>query len=466
MMDRRRFLKHSAWTGAALAAGSLSANEIAPRILPESAIFEPNSSHWAQAQPPANPALKENLEADFAILGGGFTGLSAAYYLRRAVPDKHVVVLEAKACGNGASGRNGAMVLNLTAERYMELSSDPAMDKKIYDLTAENIARLHQLSTDTGIDCELDTKGALQVFNTAEDLAAGMTYVRKARDLGMPFELWTNDQVHDALGTGIYAGALFDPQAGQVHPMKLLAAWKRAAENSGVLVYENTAAVKVKTAEGHTITTSGGYRVKARNLVIATNAYSSKLGFFRNAITPIFQYVGMTAPLSESIMNDLRWKSRMPFNDSPTLVHYLGLTRDNRVHIGGGRADYRFNNGLRTPANAKAAYSALQSDLNRIFPALAKVEFETTWSGIVDMTLNFSPTVGKLGNDLYYAVGFCGHGVNLTSLFGRILADLAAGEEDRWREFPFVNHQPPYVPNEPFRWLAVETLLAWYRVAG
>ena len=467
-MDRRKFLKNTAMAGAAAASGALATNQLSPRFLPESPVFAANRSHWAEAQPAANPALGQNLECDFAVIGGGFTGLSSAYYLRKKFPQARVAVLEARGCGNGASGRNGAMVLNLTADRYMDFSSDPALDKKIYDLTAENIQRLHQLSAETGIDCELDTNGAVQVFNTASDLATGRQYVEKARGLGMPLEIWSKEQVREALGTDVYEGGLLDPQAGQVHPMKLLAAWKAAAQAAGVTVYEDTPVRKVAPGEVHALETSNGHSVKAKSLVLATNAYSSKIGFFRNAISPIFNYVGMTAPLSESALSDLGWKSRLPFDDSRTLVYYLGLTRDHRIHIGGGRADYTFNAGLGDRSDATSAYEQLQRELARIFPKLAGISFESTWSGIVDMTLDFAPTVGTMGKhgNLYYAVGFCGHGVNLTSLFGRILADLAAGEGERWRGLPFVNHRPPYVPNEPFRWLSIQALMEWYRMAG
>ena len=118
-------------------------------------FFEPNEKpYWARSQSTQNPALAENLEADVAIVGGGFTGLSTAYYVRKNSPAKSVIVLEAMGCGNGASGRNGAMLLNMTADRYMHLSSDPATDKRIYDLTTENIRFLKSVAAETGIDCE------------------------------------------------------------------------------------------------------------------------------------------------------------------------------------------------------------------------------------------------------------------------------------------------------------------------
>jgi len=170
--SRRRFLKNAARAGGGVALGAVGLNQISPRIWREPMVFEPNRSYWARSQPPPNPPLTENITADVAVIGGGFTGLSSAYYIRTVSPRKRVVVLEAKGCGNGASGRNGAMVLTMTDDRYMQLSSDPAVDKRIYDLTAQNIQTLLKLSTATGIDCELETNGALQVLNTSEEIKA------------------------------------------------------------------------------------------------------------------------------------------------------------------------------------------------------------------------------------------------------------------------------------------------------
>ena len=146
--------------------GAVGLNQISPRIWREPLELAPNRSYWARSQPPQNPPLTEDISVDVAILGGGFTGLSAAYYIRTVSPHKRVALLEAKGCGNGASGRNGAMVLTMTEDRYMDFSSNPAIDKQIYDLTAANIRTLAKLSASTGIDCELETNGALQVLET------------------------------------------------------------------------------------------------------------------------------------------------------------------------------------------------------------------------------------------------------------------------------------------------------------
>jgi gamma-glutamylputrescine oxidase len=464
--NRRSFLKTTALAGTGLAAGCVALNELSPRIWREEMYFEPNHSYWAQSQVPLNPALSADMDVDVAIIGGGFTGLSTAYFIRKNSPAKSVVVLEAIGCGNGASGRNGAMLLNMTADRYMNLSSDPAMDKKIYDLTSTNIRFLTSLVAASGVDFEIDTNGSLQVLNTESDVADCKAYVEKARGLGIPVEFWSKDQTTAALGSNVYQGAFYDPHSGQLHPMKLVHALKSLAESSGATIFENTPVTHIAEGALLVISTLSGHSLRAKSLVLGTNAYSSRLGYFRSSVVPVHNYVGITPQLSEATLSQIGWRKRIPFSDSRTLVHYLGLTRDNRIHIGGGISDYSFNDGVRDLPKRDARFAGLQRELVRIFPGLAGISFEATWSGLVDCSLDFSPAVGRTGKfkNIYYGLGYSGHGLNMTSLFGRIIADLERGAGDAWKDFPFVNHSLFYLPNEPFRWLGAQASMAYYRL--
>jgi glycine/D-amino acid oxidase-like deaminating enzyme len=466
LSSRRRFLKKAAFAGGGALLGTVGLNQICPRIWREPLEFEPNRSYWARSQPLPNPPLKKDIAVDVAVLGGGFTGLSAAYYIRSISPHKRVVVLEAKGCGNGASGRNGAMVLTMTADRYMHFSSAPAIDKKIYDLTAENIRTLSKLSVATGIDCELETNGALQVLSTSEDMQAAKAYVRQARFLGMPVEFWDKQRLVDAIGTEVYEAAFFDPNGGHIHPMKLVHVFKAAAENAGAEIYENTTVASIEEGRENLLHTSSGHSIKAKSLVLATNAFTSRLGFFRNSIVPVHEYVAVTQPFSGQQLAEIGWRKRVPFNDSRTQVFYLGLTEDGRIHIGGGSPSYFFNGGVGDASNGAYHCAQLQRELVRIYPSLSGVKFESGWNGVVDWSLDESPSVGCTGSNknIFYGLGYSGHGVNLTSVFGRIIADLEAGREQPWKQFPFLNARLDYVPNEPFRWLGAQTGLAWYRL--
>jgi gamma-glutamylputrescine oxidase len=174
----------------------------------------------------------------------------------------------------------------------------------------------------------------------------------------------------------------------------------------------------------------------------------------------------MTQPFTEQQLAEIGWRKRVPFNDSRTDVFYLGLTRDHRLHIGGGRPDYFFNGGAGNASIATSHISQLQRELVRIYPSLSGVKFELAWDGIVDWSLDESPSVGCTGKhqNIFYGLGYSGHGVNLSSVFGRIIADLEAGREEPWKQYPFLNASLDYVPNEPFRWLGAQTGLAWYRL--
>ncbi|HUE11891.1 MAG TPA: FAD-binding oxidoreductase, partial [Steroidobacteraceae bacterium] len=432
--SRRRFLKNSAWAAGGAVLGAVGLDRVSPWIWRAPLPLEPNGSYWARSQPPLNPKLTEDLTVDVAVLGGGFTGLSAAYFVRSLSPGKSVVVLEARGCGNGASGRNGAMVLNLTADRYMNFSSDPSMDKQIYDLTAENIRFLSKLSAATGIDCELDTQGALQVLGSEDDVRAAKAYVRQARSLGMPVEFWEPPRVAGALGTSVYQGGFFDPAGGHIHPMKLVHVFKTAAENAGAKIYENTPVVDIEEGREHLLRIRDGRTVRAKSLVLATNAFTPGLGFLRNSILPVQEFVAMTQPFSERELTDIGWRLHVPFNDNRTEVFYLGLTQDRRILIGGGTPRYSFNNAPTDNGVARSHVSQLQRELKRIYPKLAGVEFAQSWDGVVDWSVDASPSVGCTGRhkNIFYGIGYSGHGVNLTSVFGRIIADLEAGREELW----------------------------------
>jgi glycine/D-amino acid oxidase-like deaminating enzyme len=464
--DRRGFLRRTAIVGVATTSVAATVNSVFPSLVPEASVFETNRSLWAQALPEASLPLQKDIEVDVAVIGGGFTGLSAAYYLKKNSEPDRVALLEAVRCGNGASGRNGAMLLTATEDRYMEWSGDPGLDKRIYDLTADNARRLLALSAQLNCDAEIEINGALQMCNTREIAKQAREYAEKAQRAGIPCEFWDQQKIVSVVGTSAYPAALYDPNSGQVHPGKLVRMFKRAAELTGVEIYEQSPVVHMEEDEFAVITLANGKTVRARNVILATNAYSSKLGYLRRAVTPVFDYVAVTAPLQAERLAEIGWNRRIPFNDSRTEVFYLGLTKDNRVHIGGGHVDYVFNNGLAEPSKSERRFTALREELGRIYPGLASEPFEVCWSGAVDMSLDQTPSVGQFGkhDNLFYAIGFSGHGVNLTSVFGRILADLVHGKTAEWAWLPYLNRLPLYTPNEPFRWAGVQAALGYYRM--
>ena len=466
-MDRRTLLRRGLAAGVGTVLGAWGFNEISPALFPERPVWDLNHSLWMRLQPPHNPPLTTDLDVDVAVIGAGYTGLSAAYHIGKVAPSKRVAVLEARSVGNGASGRNGGMLLPNVANEYLHLGSPPNVHKRIYDLTVESMKSLIALAAASRIEGAVEPVGALQTFETQEEAEHGRAYLESVRGLGISVKYLDRDRTAEVIGTRAYTASVFDPNAGHVHPIKLAHVLKLAAEAAGVKIYEDSPVLRVEEGPMNRLHMAGGQTVKARSLVLATNAFTSKLGYFRNAIAPVYNYVAATRPLSDTELASIGWRSRMPFNDSRTLVYYLGLTPDNRIHIGGGSAAYAWNDGVAGRPDAKAV-GLLRKELATLYPALRSIEFETAWNGMVDMTLDWAPLVGVTGKqqNIYYGLGYCGHGVNLTFLFGRIIADLEAGRQQPWREFSFVNRKPPYIPNEPFRWIGIQAETAYDGLVG
>jgi len=308
--------------------------------------FADNDSYWAKSETiSVNSALKTDLKVDVAIIGGGYTGLSSAYHLAKMNPNLKIAVFEAKTLGSGASGRHGGMVLSSLLDEY----SDNETFKWTYDLSVNNMKFIDSLSKALNMNCDLVLNGYCETIFREEDVAEYKDYVQKANKAGIPLEFWDKQKTKEKLGTDLYFGAMYDPNGGSVHAVKLIKLLKVAVENEGVTIYENSPVISFE--EGKTIklkvkTNSSEYNVEAGDIVVATNAYTSKLGIFKNKIMPVHTQVAVTEPLTQAQLDAVNWKSRLPFYDSRIMLFHLVLTPDNRIVVGGGNVDTYWNNGL------------------------------------------------------------------------------------------------------------------------
>ena len=463
-LSRRDFLKL-----AALAAGSVVASSVSKHVSTGGApSFDPLDSYWAREQPPPNPPLTKDLRADVAVVGGGFTGLSAAWHLARARPDLRIVLLEARGVGHGASGRNGGMVLPQTPDESMQIDDDAATHHWTYYLTVGSMDALAKFVEDSGVACDLELNGYLHVFTWPEDTAYYADYVARAQALGLPLELLDARETATKLGTTAYAGAVYDPNGGSVHPMKLIRALKHMAEAQGVEIYENSPVVHIR--QGSTLAlrvgSEGAHTVWTPAVILATNAYSANLGFFRARTVPLHTQCLVTEPLRAAQREALGWRSRLPFYDSRTLLYHFVWTPDHRIVMGGGDAEYFFNNDTRYRGNLARARTRMAEELRRVFPVLQDVRIEGVWNGVLSVTWDEHPSVGVTGvaDNVFYAVGYNGHGINLAFLFGRILADLYQRKSTTlWRYAAFLDYPLPWMPPEPWRWLGAQAMLSAYR---
>jgi len=428
-----------------------------------------NLSLWRIDDLPRNPPLKNDIEVDVAVIGAGYTGLSSAYHIKKLQPDREVVVLEAEGAGHGASGRNGGMCLNQPSIDYMAMVH-PKSHKLTYDATAQCIKEIAELMKAQGFGADIRFSGSLMTNLDEKGVEKSRDYAKRAESMGIPIEYWDRDRITHEIGTTAYAGGLYDPNAAEVNPMKMVLALKRAAEDLGVVVYESSPILKI--CEGRPVRLlvggNGGenHTVSANAVVLGTDGYTTKLGFFKNRVIVTHTEMAATTKLEEGTLSRIGWSSRVPFHDDHVYLFHFGTTKDGRITIGAGNAEYFFNDSITYKKNLDKRRKALKKELVRIYPALKDVVFEYVWSGVMSFSLDMSQSVGVTGKNknIYYGLGYAGHGVSLAFLFGKVIADILSGRGDEWKQMPFYqNRYPSYLPPEPLRYLAVKTYMSYLR---
>ncbi len=434
------------------------------RLMPERPLeIDDNTAIWATAYTSdyrPGPPLRGALRADVAIIGGGFTGVSTAYHMSRRFPERRIVLLEAHSLGNGATGRNGGMMLHwLPTEEPL----GPELDRRIYQITdagmdtIEAIIRRHNLAVSYRRD------GCLTVFTDPRRAEEAHALVEYRRSLGIPDEFLDREALRRYVDIqGVY-GAILDPRSGQLNGAQYVRALRPVLQEQGVEVYEQTPVLQVDEGRIIRLVTPQG-EVRADALVLATNGYTGKLGYFRDAIFPVMGHVMAFGPLTPEQQRALGWHRGAGYNDDLDRIAYSTLTREGYMVFGGGSRHavaYRFGNGTVWHGDARAAEQAvdgMRRTLARYLPCSHDLPVVAHWTGTLGLTLRRNVLIGVRGayRNVYYAVGFSGHGVTLTNVAGQILTDLYAGDDSRWRGLPFVFDDYSPVPPEPFRWLGYQ----------
>jgi glycine/D-amino acid oxidase-like deaminating enzyme len=321
----------------------------------------------------ARAPLGESLEADVAIVGAGYTGLWMAYYLKRAQPSLHLVVLEAHTSGFGASGRNGGWVTGFFAgapRRYERGAGRPgylALQRAMFE-TVDEVA---QVLVDEQIDAELVKGGQLAVALGEAQALRLAAHVRQMHGLGLEqddLRELDREQLAARVQIAGARSATFSPHAARMHPAKLIAGLARAVERLGVPIYEHTPVRAI--APGEARTDAG--TVRARWVVRATEGYTSSLRGLHRALVPMNSSMIVTEPLTASVWDRIGWRGGELIDDSAHVFVYLQRTADGRIAIGGRGVPYRFAS--RTDgegATARATIESLHGALQRMLPATA-----------------------------------------------------------------------------------------------
>lgn len=378
-------------------------------------------------------ALSQELVADVCIVGGGFTGVATAIEL--AERGYKVVLLEAKKIGWGASGRNGGQMIKGIGhdlDSFRKAIGQEGIDAiKAMGIEANQIVinRVKKYN----IECDL-TMGYCDLATKPKHLTALAEDYQALKASNYPFavRMLNKDEIREnVVDSANFIGGLEDMGSGHLHPLNLCTGEAEAAADLGVNIFEESAVIDIIHGETVTVKTAEG-QVQAKTLILAGNAYLADLAPEISAkVLPAGSYIIATEPLSDEQVNTL-----MPGNhavcDLKIDLDYFRLSADKRLLFGG-----MCNYSGRDPKDIKAA---LYPKMLKVFPQLADINIEFQWGGMIGIGANRLPQLGRIKPNVFYSQAYSGHGVNVTHMAAKILAEAISGESDRIKYFEQVKH--------------------------
>lgn len=392
------------------------------------------SYYTASAQPftPLAP-LTERLDGDVAVIGAGISGLSCALHL--AERGYRVVILEAARVGWGASGRNGGQLCPGYACDIDKLAAQLGLAdaRRLWALSVEAVDLTRALIDRHAIACDLKPGLLYAAIKPRQQAALAQWQHRLAEQYDYSAtELWQREQLCEHIDSPRYIGGLYDARGGHLHPLNYTQGLATAALRAGVSIYEDTLAVRITPGAQPVVHTAQG-QVRCRHLVLCGNAYLGNLApAIRSRIMPVGTYIIATAPLGDRANTLIR--NDMAIADCNFVLDYFRLSADRRL-LFGGLVSYS----TLPPPNLQAA---LRRRMRRVFPQLADVAITHAWGGFVAITSNRAPHFGRIADNIYFAHGYSGHGLALTGLAGKLLAEAIAGTAERFDVFTRIQHTP------------------------
>ena len=379
--------------------------------------------------------LGESTHCDVCVVGAGYTGLSTALNLRQK--GFSVVVLEAKQVGWGASGRNGGQLGSGLNWSQKELEKEFGLERArwFWNFCEEAKREVKLRIRNHCIDCDFKhgIMGAAVTRCAAKQYAQHVEHLQEA--YGCESVRYVNQsEISSLLGTGRYWGGMLDSSAGHLHPLNYALGLANAAVSAGVNLYENSAATSFKrTNSGPNITVSTGATVKAQYLVFACNAYIGRVApEFSRYIMPFTSYIVATEPLDPDTVRRIN-PDDIAVYDSKFCLDYYRLSADRRLLFGGAE---RY-----LPSDNANIAGIVKPRILHLYPELGNTKIEYAWGGKIAITVNRLPSIGRIASEIFYAQGFSGHGVALTNMTGKILAETIAGTAESFDILSAIPHK-------------------------
>jgi glycine/D-amino acid oxidase-like deaminating enzyme len=400
-------------------------------------------NYWlTTAEMPHGAAVPPPEAVEVAIIGAGFTGLSAARTLAKR--GAHVGVLESQTIGWGASSRNGGMVLTGLKLGVNKLISRYGHERaqRMYAASLATIDCVEQLVREERIDCDFTRRGHLEVAckqKHFDDYARQAEII--ARECNHQLRVVQRYELETEIGSSIYYGGMVDETSAGLNPARYVAGLAGAAQRAGASIFENTQVEKIEreTQQGKAgwrLSTSRG-TLWARDVLVATSGYTgAATPALREKIIPIGSYIITTEVLPEALARQLSPRNRMIY-DSKNYLYYYRLTPDRRMLFGGRAAFFP-----ETESTIRKSAEILLLGMIGVYPQLRNTSIDYVWGGTLDFAFDIMPHAGQM-DGIYYALGYAGHGVAMATWQGQKIAEMIAGEKP---DNPFVGIPFPGAP--------------------
>jgi glycine/D-amino acid oxidase-like deaminating enzyme len=409
------------------------------------------------------PELGGERSADVIVVGGGYTGMWAAWQLKALEPEAKVVLLEAEICGQGPSGRNGGFC-------NVMWFSLPSMRQRWGDEAALAVGRASQRAVagieafccEQGVDAWFRRGGYLQVSTAPAHDGVGEEALAACRELGEveAVQLLAPDEIAARCASPAFRGGAFYPGAATVQPARLALGLRERLMAAGVEIYERSPVRRLQATPAGVEARTGGGRVRGGAAVIAIGgAAKAPRAPLRDALTLTSSHIVLTEPVPD-LLEEIGWTGGECITDSRALIDYFRTTPDGRIAFGWGGGRIAMGARLRGRAEVDAEVVARAAAcLRDYFPGLTGRRLTQAWGGPVDVSPTHLPVVVPLrGARAFAAAGYTGNGVGPSYMVGRVLASLALDRRDEYSRLAIVDPAPRRVPPEPFHWLGGETI--------
>jgi glycine/D-amino acid oxidase-like deaminating enzyme len=417
-------------------------------------------SFWLEPAPEPGAALDGDIDVDVAVVGAGYTGLSAALALRDLGAD--VAVLERDYAGFGASGRNAGHLTPTIGKDVPSLLRfyGRTRARKLVALADRAVEHTEHKIASQGIDCDYVPNGNILAGVHSGHEALIERAAAAAQQAGAPIRLLQPAELREReLPAGFTCGYL-EERGGILNPAKYVRGLREAVVEAGAQLYESTRVTAIEDADRIRIETPRG-RVTAGRVVIATNAYTHELGILRSVCVPIHVSMFATEPLTPEQRGRIGWPGQEGVYTAHEILESYRLSADGRLVGGSRHIRYAYNN--RIPADDDPATYAKQEAMFRArFPELHDVEIARRWAGPTAFTLDFLPAIGSTGKGgrILHSIAYEGHGVAMASHCGHLVGRMAAGQQPGSEWKPLTDRVRPPLPPEPLRWAAVKAIIA------